>query len=116
MSDLIFFADEDVSGEAIRWARADGVLFVTIVEAGMRTSNDDRIPFDYAVQRGYVMVTANGRDYEPLFGEYLAAGIDVPGLMVITPGVRDQHRYIAQELRTYYFGANGPEDFVNRII
>lgn len=110
---IIFYTDEDVDGDETRWARNLGVEIVTAVEAGNRTK-DDPVHFAYASEHGYVMVTGNHLDYEALFYEYAAKGIDQPGLVLISADIRHRKGLIARELSFLFQTAD--RDFMrNRI-
>lgn len=110
---IIFYTDDDVNGEAIRWARNLGVQIVTANEAGNRGA-DDPIYFDYAAAHGYVLVTGNIRDFEALFYRWAESGREHPGMVLIRPEVRTSAGWIAQELQIL-FEAASPEYMINRI-
>jgi hypothetical protein len=100
MSDdtISFYADDDVDGPAIRWARKLGILIVTSNEAGNSGARDSE-HFSYAVEHGYVLITGNKKDYEPLFYEWAESGADHPGMIFIGPDIRTSSGVIAEELQ-----------------
>ena len=82
-SSIIFYIDDDVHGRAVRIARKKGVELITSNEAG-NSGADDKVHFAYALECNYVLVTANIKDFVPLFHEWLENGKEYPGMVVIT--------------------------------
>ena len=82
-SAIIFYIDDDVHGQAIRIARKKDVELVTSNEAG-NSGADDSVHFAYAIEHGYILVTANIKDFVPMFTEWLEGGNEHPGMVVIT--------------------------------
>lgn len=98
-ADNTLYTDTDVNGRAIRAARqkTPGIKLVTAAEAGMLYA-DDLDHFTYAIQHGYVLVTANIQDFRPLYVDWLAGGREHPGIVFITPDESRHSSYLAEML------------------
>jgi hypothetical protein len=111
---ITFYADDDVNGPAIQWAKSLGIQIVSSNEADNRGAHDP-IHFSYAIEHNYVIVTGNKKDYEPLYFEWAESGADHPGMVLIGPDNRNSSGYIAQELLFLYELAD-KEYMKNRIV
>ncbi len=98
-------------GKAARVARKRGVQVITSNEAGNLGAADD-IHFAYAIERNYVLVTANIGDYLPLFNQWLAEGKTHPGLVLVSSAHIKNYILIANELQLIAI-AGTPEDIRN---
>jgi len=80
---VLFYTDEDVNGKAIKIARNMGVELVTANEAGL-SGEDDPAHFKYAIEHDYVIVTRNVKHFSPLHYQWIAAGNNHPGMILVT--------------------------------
>ncbi len=98
------YTDEDVDGDSIRLARKLGAKIVTARDAGLPKAGDP-VHFDYAAEHGYVMVTGNIQDFDPLLKEWQAARQGHPGMIYITPRHAKNSYLIAEWLALYTYEA-----------
>lgn len=91
-----FFLDEDLSDEVAVIARGMG-LDVRSVHEDDREGLDDDEQFEYAIERGMVMVARNRDDYIALSNEFFEAGKQTCGLLIV-PWTKDQSAAIASNL------------------
>jgi hypothetical protein len=101
MAGITFYTDEDVHGDAIKIARHRGVAIVTANEAGMGGSEDED-HFAYAVETGFILVSANVQDFRPLFDAWVAAGREHPGMVLISSRKAQRAGTIADGLCLIY--------------
>jgi len=113
MATITFYTDEDVHGVAIRIARHRGVSIVTANEAGMSGAKDEE-HFAYAIEMGFILVSANVQDFRPLFDAWVAAGKEHPGMVLITSGKAQSAGAIANALHLIYENGDS-DDLRNRI-
>lgn len=93
-----FLTDENVDGPVITIARemeVESILRDVDLEVPCAIQDYDQCLTDYAVANGYVMVTANIRDFRPKY-EALPTH---PGIIYITAKHRHNHLEIARRLR-----------------
>jgi hypothetical protein len=109
----VYLTDENVDGPAVRLARGLGVEIIRDVDADVPCAiqDYDQCLFDYAVKRGYVLVTANIRHFEPKFYMFAQTGNDHPGLILIRREHRSSSYLIAEWLALW-----ADEDFTNRLV
>jgi hypothetical protein len=108
----IFLTDENVEGPAIEIARARAVEIIRDVDTDIPCDIDhyDQCLFDYAAANGYVLVTANRKDFDLKFFEYAKTHNSHPGLVLIHKNHRRSHYLIAEWLVLL-----SDEDMTNRI-
>ena len=94
---IIFYTDDDVHGGAIHIARENGVDLITSNEAGLLGAHDP-VHFAHATENDYVLVSANIRDFKPLFDEWVAGGNAHPGMVLITSKHQKNAVHIARKL------------------
>lgn len=92
-----FYADDDINRIGLRMARNRGVTIVTSDEAGLSGADDD-IHFSYAIEHGYVLVTANIQDFRPMVDEWLEQHDDFPGIVYVNGLANQRPKAIADGL------------------
>lgn len=93
-----FLTDENVDGPVITIARdmeVSSILRDVDLEVPCTLPDYDQCLTDFAVEHGYVLVTANIRDFRPKY-EALPTH---PGIVLITANHRHNHLDIAKRLR-----------------
>jgi hypothetical protein len=113
MARITFYTDEDVSGVAIKIARHRGASIVTANEAGMSGAEDEE-HFVYAIERGFILVSANVQDFRPLFDAWVAAGREYPGMVLIPSRKAQRAGVVANGLCLIYESCDRDE-LKNRI-
>ena len=109
----VYLADENVHGPAIRLALSLGVRIIRDVDIDVHCDVEDydQCLFDYAVEQGYIIVTANVRDFEPKFYKFAESGEDHPGLILVRREHRRSTYLIAEWLALW-----SEEDLTNRLL
>jgi predicted nuclease of predicted toxin-antitoxin system len=101
MSDPItitLLTDEDVDGPAITIAREQfGLQVIRVVDAGFAHTDDLEV-FRYAEQNGYVVVTGNFKDFPTILAEWVAAGNQHSGVIIIGSKHHKNSLHIARKL------------------
>lgn len=105
-----FLTDENVDGPVITIAREMEVISIlrdVDLEVPCNIQDYDQCLTEFAVANGYVIVTANVRDFRPKY-EALSTH---PGIIYITAHHRHNHLEIAKRLRALQH-----EDLMNQVI
>jgi hypothetical protein len=108
----IYLTDENVDGPAIRLARLKyEVQILRDVDLDIPCDIDDydQCLFEYAMEHGYILVTANIKDFEWRYYEY-AETHETPGIIFIQANYNRSSELIAD-----WLGLWEEEDFTNRI-
>src|SRR5688572_18363035 len=114
----IFLADENVFGPAVALATSWGVTIIRDQDLDVETVRAHCPPrtlydiclFQYAMAMGYVLVTANVKDFEWQYYEY-AETHETPGIVFI----RDKYHRSAHEIATW-LALWSDEDLKNRLL
>lgn len=81
-----FLLDENVNfPDTIveRCAEVD-IVVLRVHEVGLEQTVDEDI-FEFAMANGYIVVTGNVRHFRPMQLAWLAAGLDFPGVLYLSP-------------------------------
>jgi hypothetical protein len=108
----IFLTDENVDGPAVELAQRLGVTIIRDVDTDVpcEIQDYDQCLFDYAVEHGYIVVTANIKDFEPKFYTFAESGSDHPGLILIRSEHTSSSYLIAEWLALW-----DDRDFTNTV-
>jgi len=81
----IYLLDENVNkpDAIITRCAALGIKVIRVHQIGLNDT-EDAVIFRYALQRGYVVVTGNIRDFRPEQQRWLAAGHPFPGAIYLS--------------------------------
>ena len=83
MSQIRLYVDEDASEHAlVRSLRGRSVDVLTVFEAQMESATDEE-QLDFAISQGRSLYSLNVQDFCRLHSEFLAAGKEHAGIMVI---------------------------------
>lgn len=83
MSQIRLYVDEDASEHAVvQSLRGNGVDVITVFEAQMESATDER-QLEYATAQGRCIYSLNVQDFCRLHSEFLAAGKEHAGIIVI---------------------------------
>lgn len=108
----LFLTDANVYGPAVKLAREKhGVEIIRDVDLNLECEGNDYdvCLFQYAMEQGYILVTANIIDFEWQYYEY-AATHETPGIIFIRGKFHRSAEEIAEWLALW-----ADEDFTNRI-
>ena len=80
-----FLLDENVHSpdEIISRCEATGIRVIRVHQVELNRTDDDLI-FWYAMERGYVIVTGNIRDFRPEQKKWIEAGNEFPGVIYLS--------------------------------
>lgn len=94
-----FYLDEDVTEALAIPLRGHGHQVTTTTAAGRKGTHDHE-QFWFAAQRGWILITANRRDFESLHGAWLLWGVprSHAGIILLHPPAEDELGKIALEI------------------
>ncbi len=96
----IFLTDEHIDPRAVEVARNDGANVITVFEVGLNHT-DDALIIDYALERGYVIVTGNRDDFAEVYYERSRSGLEHPGLLIVYGPRLGNWKHIGEMLALY---------------
>lgn len=111
--------DEHLSPQIAALLREAGHDVVAVVERDDLVGRSDRAVFEFAASEGRAVITNNIKDFRPLAAEWLAAGRNHPGLILL-PAARTRTRAAAplladaidEVLRAHPDGIAGSERWI----